>query len=276
MRRRHKVGSPLLIGAAVVILLCILSAVYSGISGNSSPITRAAGAVVRPFQRFGTGVGHFFSKGLDYFTEFDALKAENEQLKQQISDNAQLVRDAQIALEENNLLRSQLGQPESTRSTTTVSAEVIARNPGDWADKGSSSGVNKDDLVTTVDGMLGFVSEVTDNTCEVTSITDPKMQCGALVTRTRETAIAEGDYNLMTRGALRLSYLREDSKVVVGDTVETSGRGGVFPKGILIGTVESVQPEESGLSYYAVIKPFVSVDSVSSVSIITEYTDTAE
>ena len=264
MRRRHKVGSPLLIGAAVVILLCILSAVYSGISGNSSPITRAAGAVVRPFQRFGTGVGHFFSKGLDY-----------------ISDNAQLVRDAQIALEENNQLRSQLGQPENTRTTTTVSAEVIARSPGDWADtltldKGSSSGVNKDDLVTTVDGMLGFVSEVTDNTCEVTSITDPKMQCGALITRTRETAIAEGDYNLMTRGALRLSYLREDSKVVVGDTVETSGRGGVFPKGILIGTVESVQPEESGLSYYAVIKPFVSVDSVSSVSIITEYTDTAE
>lgn len=114
MRRRHKVGSPLLIGAAVVILLCILSAVYSGISGNSSPITRAAGVVVRPFQRFGTGVGHFFSKGLDYFTEFDALKAENEQLKQQISDNAQLVRDAQIALEENNQLRSQLGQPENT------------------------------------------------------------------------------------------------------------------------------------------------------------------
>ena len=274
LRRRHKVGSPLLIGAAVVILLCILSAVYSGISGNSSPITKAAGAVVRPFQRFGTGVGHFFSKGLDYFTE-------NEQLKQQISDNAQLVRDAQIALEENNQLRSQLGQPENTRTTTTVSAEVIARSPGDWADtltldKGSSRGVNTDDLVTTVDGMLGFVSEVTDNTFEVTSITDPKMQCGALVTRTRETAIAEGDYNLMTRGALRLSYLREDSKVVVGDTVETSGRGGVFPKGILIGTVESVQPEESGLSYYAVIKPFVSVDSVSSVSIITEYTDTAE
>ena len=79
-----------------------------------------------------TGVGHFFSKGLDYFTEFDALKAENEQLKQQISDNAQLVRDAQIALEENNQLRSQLGQPENTRTTTTVSAEVIARSPGDW------------------------------------------------------------------------------------------------------------------------------------------------
>ena len=60
-----------------------------------------------------------------------------------------------------------------------------------------------------------------------------------------------------------LSYLREDSKVVVGDTVETWGRGGVCPKGILIGTVESVQPEESGLWCFAVIKPFVSVDNVS-------------
>ena len=276
MRRRHKVGSPLLIGAAVVILLCILSAVYSGISGNSSPITRAAGTVVRPFQRFGTGVGHFFSKGLDYFTEFDALKAENEQLKQQISDNAQLVRDAQIALEENNQLRSQLGQPENTRTTTTVSAEVIARSPGDWADtltldKGSSSGVNKDDLVTTVDGMLGFVSEVTDNTCEVTSITDPKMQCGALVTRTRETAIAEGDYNLMTRGALRLSYLREDSKVVVGDTVETSGRGGVFPKGILIGTVIDIKPETNGISNYAVIEPAAELGDLTTVFIVKDF-----
>ena len=76
-------------------------------------------------------------------------------------------------------------------------------------------------------------------------------------------------------GNLRL-FVDVRHRWVVGDTVETSGRGGVFPKGILIGTVESVQPEESGLSYYAVIKPFVSVDSVSSVSIITEYTDTAE
>ena len=281
MRRRNKVGSPFLIGIAAVIVLCILSAVYSGVTGNSSPVTRLAGVVVRPFQRLGSGIGSFCSKGLDYFTEFDQLKAENEQLKQQISENEQLVRDAQLAIEENNQLRAQAGQPERARSLTTVSAEVIGRNPGDWAetltlDKGSSHGVEKGDLVTTIDGMVGFVSEVTGNTCEVTTVTDIEMQCGALITRTRETAIAEGDYDLMAKGELRLSYLSEDSKTVVGDTVETSGRGGVFPKGIMIGTVESVQPEESGISYYAVIKPFVNPDSISNVSIITDYTDTTE
>ena len=102
------------------------------------------------------------------------------------------------------------------------------------------------------------------------------MQCGALITRTRETAIAEGNYDLMAEGALRLSYLTENSTVVIGDTVETSGRGGLFPKGVMIGTVESVLPEENGISYYAVIKPFVDVETVSSVSIVTAFTDTTE
>ena len=80
----------------------------------------------------------------------------------------------------------------------------------------------------------------------------------------------------MADGNLRLSYLTEDTSVVIGDTVETSGRGGVFHKGVMIGTVESVLPESNGISYYAVIRPFVDVDTISSVSIVTDYTDTTE
>ena len=93
-------------------------------------------------------------------------------------------------------------------------------------DKGSNHGVELGDLVTTVDGMAGYVSELYSNTCEITTVIDVEMQCGALITRTRETAIAEGDYDLMADGNLRLSYLTEDTSVVIGDTVETSGRGG--------------------------------------------------
>ena len=269
MRRRKSVDPRFYIGAALVVVLCILSAVYSGVTGNPSPVTRAAGAVVRPVQRLASGIGGFFGRGFGYFTEFDQLKAENEELKKQLRENEQLVRDAQA------------GQPERRRNLTTVNAEVISRNPGDTAvtltlDKGTAHGVAKGDLVTTIDGMVGYVSEAGANTCEVTTVTDVDMQCGALITRTRETAIAEGSYDLMSEDKLRLSYLTAGNQVVVGDTVETSGRGGVFPKGIMIGTVESVQPEETGISYYAVLRPFVNVQNVSSVSIITDFTDTTE
>ena len=274
-------GSRFLIGGAVVAALCVLSALYSGITGNPSPVTRVVRFVTTPVQRAASGIGGFFGKGLSYFTDFDALQAENEELRRQLREMEQTVRDAELALEENARLRQQAGQPERQRDLTTVEAEVIARNPGDWAttltlDKGSNHGVEVGDLVITVDGMVGYVSEVAGNTCEITTVVDVEMQCGALITRTRETAIAEGDYDLMAEGNLRLSYLTEDASVVIGDTVETSGRGGVFPKGVMIGTVENVLPEDNGISYYAVLRPFVDVDTVSSVSIVTDYTDTTE
>ena len=281
MRRRNRLGSRFFIGVAVVVVLCVLSALYSGVTGNPSPVTRVVGFVTTPIQRLATGISGFFGRGLSYFTDFDALQAENEELRRQLREMEQTVRDAELALEENARLRQQAGQPERMRELTTISAEVIARNPGDWAttltlDKGTNHGVAEGDLVTTVDGMVGYVSEVQSNYCEITTVIDVEMQCGALITRTRETAIAEGNYDLMADGNLRLSYLTDDASVVIGDTVETSGRGGLFPKGIMIGTVESVLPEDNGISYYAVLKPFVDVDTVSSVSIVTDYTDTTE
>lgn len=281
MRRRNSLGSRFFIGIAVVIVLCLLSALYSGVTGNPSPVTKLVGMITAPIQKAASGVTGFFGKGLSYFTDYDDLVAENEELHRRVREMEQTVRDAQLALEENNRLRAQAGQPERSRELTTLNAEVIARNPGDWAtvltlDKGSSHGVELNNAVITVDGLVGYVSSVAPNYCTITTVVDIDMQCGALITRTRDSAIAEGDYDLMNAGQLRLSYLKEDTSIVIGDTVETSGAGGVFPKGVMIGTVESVLPEENGISYYAVLKPFVDAETVTNVSIVTAFTDTTE
>lgn len=270
--RRKKLTSRFFIVIAIVVAICLLSAVYSGITGNSSPVSKVVGIVTAPIQKIGASVGGFFGKG----ASVEELQAENAELKKKISEMEQTVRDAALALDENDRLRKQQNMPERNRELTTLSSEVIARNPGEWAvvltlDKGSSHGVAVNDLVTTENGVVGYVTEVAPNHCEVTTVIDIEMQCGALITRTRASAIAEGNYDLMTEGNLRLSYLKEDADVVIGDTVETSGDGGVFPKGVMIGTVETVLPEENGTSYYAVIKPFVDIETVTSVSVITDY-----
>ena len=134
LRRRNRtgMGSRFLISGAVVAALCVLSALYSGITGNPSPVTRVVRFVTTPVQRAASGIGGFFGKGLSYFTDFDALQAENEDLRRQLREMEQTVRDAELALEENARLRQQAGQPERQRDLTTVEAEVIARNPGDW------------------------------------------------------------------------------------------------------------------------------------------------
>ena len=138
-------------------------------------------------------------------------------------------------------------------------------------DKGDNAGIEEGDLIITAEGMVGYVSAVSMNYSEVTTVLDPEMQAGALLTRTRETAIAEGDYSLLGEGKLRLSYLSKDTDIVIGDTVETSGRGGVFPKGIMIGTVESFLVEEDGMSNYAVLRPFVDVETITHVFIIKDF-----
>ena len=261
----------------VIILICLGLMVYSGATGRSNPVSDGIGVVMAPLQKGVTKVANVISQGRAYFEGYDALEEESAELKKKVSELEQKERDADIALEENDRLRSLLGIQERNRSFKLQTAEVIARSPGEWAttislDKGSNQGIAVNDLVITEEGnMVGYVSNVAPTYCDVTTVIDTNMQAGALVTRTREAAIAEGDYALMSEGNLRLSYLEPDSDVVIGDTVETSGRGGVFPKGIMIGTIERVVPEDNGISNYAVIKPFVNVEKITNVAIITDF-----
>ncbi len=261
----------------IIVAVCLGLVVYSGATGNSNPVAEGIGMALAPLQKGVSKVSDIVSQGKAYFDGYDALEAENKELKIKISKLEEQQRDAQVALDENSRLRSLLGMKERDRTLDMLTAEVIARSPGDWAttislDRGTNDGVEVNDLVVTEDNMMvGYVSNVAPTYCDVTTVIDTNMQAGALVTRTREAAIAEGDYTLMSEGNLRLSYLNPDSDVVIGDTVETSGRGGVFPKGVMIGTIERVVPEENGISNYAVVKPFANIEKVTNVAIITSF-----
>ena len=269
----------LIAGLLIVTLLCLGGAVYSGVVGGSTLMTGVVGTVLTPLQQGVSWVSGKFESVIGYFTQYEALKSENEALRQQVAQLEQKMRDSDVALEENTRLRELVGIAQRSRDFEYEIAEVISRAPGEWSsvlsiDKGENAGIEEGDLIITAKGMVGYVSEVGINYSEVTTVLDPAMQAGALLTRTRDTAIAEGDYTLMGKGQLRLSYLEKDADVVIGDTVETSGRGGVFPKGILIGTIESILVEEDGMGNYAIIQPYVDVETVSHVFIIKNFTIT--
>jgi rod shape-determining protein MreC len=261
----------------IVLICCVGSAIYTATHDNAqTPFTRAIGVIVSPAQKAVTAVANRIAGAHDYLFEYKTLKKENEELKQQVSDMEQKVRDADLALEENNRLRDLLDIKERNRSFTFEIAEVTGRNVGNWSttltiDKGSSADVAVNDCVITADGMVGYVTAVGPTYAEVTTVLDPDMQAAALVTRSRAVAVAEGDFGLMRQETLKLSYLTKDADVVIGDTIETSGSGGVFPKGLMIGTVEQIITEENGITNYAVIKPFVDIANVKSVFIIKSF-----
>jgi rod shape-determining protein MreC len=266
----------LIAAVIIIVIICLGVAVYTGATGNANPITEGIGMAFSPLQQGITRVAEIAGQGRAYFEGYDAIEQENAELKSRLRELEQNERDAQIMKDENDRLRAMLGIKERNTSFELELAEVIARSPGDWAStislgKGSNNGIEIDDLVMTEDGMVGYVSNVAPTYCDVTTVVDSNMQAGALITRTREVGVAEGDYALMKEGSLKLSYLEPDSDVVIGDTVETSGRGGVYPKGIMVGTVERVVTENNGISSYAVIKPFVDVSKVTNVLIIKDF-----
>lgn len=256
-------------------MVCLVLAVFTGASGRDSIISRTLGDILFPVER---GITHAAVGAADKYNQvfhYDDLKAENEELQKQVTELTRQLEKAQSAVSENQDLREMLGITERNTEFTYQAAEVIGRTLDEWSsvltiDAGSADGLEKNDSVVTARGMVGYISDLSDHSAQITTMIDSNMASGAIVTRTGELGVAEGNYQLMGDGKLKVSYLRKDADVVVGDTVQTSGAGDVFPKGLAIGTVESIRTESDGMSNYAVLKPMVDITSLTNVYIITE------
>ena len=161
----------------LVVLLCMGSVLYTGTSGDSNPVSGVLRVAVAPLHKGFSWLTGSITHGIAYFTDYDAIKAENEELRKKLREAELQLRDAQIALDENDRLRSLAGIKERNRSFEFEVAEVIAHSVGDWQssltlDKGSMHDVQEGDLVITEDGMVGFVAVVAPNYCEVTTVID--------------------------------------------------------------------------------------------------------
>ena len=260
------------------ILLCLIMSIFAAVGGgNVSPVSNFVNILTTPIQKAVTGIGGGFRSLHDHWLEYDNMLEENEQLRNELNETKQKLRDAEKAEKENLQLRTALGMKERSRNYDFESAEIIARSTENWTttftiDKGSLAGIAPDNCVITDAGMVGFVSEVGTTWATVTAVTDTTMEASAIVSRTREVASAEGDFELMKEGFIKLSYLERDTQVIKGDTVEISGLGGLFPKGIILGTVEDVKSETHGISKYAIVRPAVDLSRVNHVLIIKSFT----
>lgn len=261
---------------ALVICLVLLTVTTVFSNGQVSVFDNLLGVLITPIQRGISSVSGFFGNIYARIAAFDELQEENLRLHAQLSEMDKSLRDAQVALDDNVRLRELLGLKQKNRSYEFEMAEIIAFNSGNWGvtftiDRGSVSGVELSNAVITETGFVGYVSEVGLNFSKVTTLLDPSTQLGAIISRSREIAVAEGNFQLMNYGVLRLSFLKKEADIIVGDTVETSGLGGVYPKGLVIGTVEQILPEESGMSNYAVLRPAVELSRVKKVFVVKHF-----
>jgi rod shape-determining protein MreC len=153
----------------------------------------------------------------------------------------------------------------------TLSGEVIGREWGGWVrsltvNRGRSSQVVRLTAVIGPDGLIGRIVDVRGGSSVVQVLTDPASTVGAHVVRTRTPGIIEGE----ARGTIRFKYMaRDGAGMQVGDMLVTSGLGGLFPRGIPIGRVRSIDDRGSALFHYAQITPAVDFARIDEVLLLT-------
>ena len=184
--------------------------------------------------------------------DYDMMKRENEQYK-----------EAWQIKEENP-------------SYQVVNANVIGRDALEkyysfTIDKGSRHGVKVKDSVMTENGIVGRVIEVGPNYAKVATILDPSVSIGCMVSRTGDSGLVGGDNVLSQNKQCTMTLLARDTLATEGDEVITTGLGGVFPRGLPVGTVKEVLLEASGKSMYAIIDPYEDIESVKMVMVITSF-----
>ena len=187
------------------------------------------------------------------------------------------LRQMEPAATENKELRQLLGLRQQRSDLVFEAARVTQRDVSNWAstlvlDRGSQHGVAIGDCaVNSAGNLVGVVTDVGLNWCRLSTVLDTDSQFGARVFRTGETAVAGGDLALMSEGRLRLQYLSDSANLIKGDVIVTSGLGGYYPAGLVIGTVESVQTDDGGLARYAVLSPKCDVAAIQEMFIITDF-----
>lgn len=259
----HSVRFKILICVAALLLGLMTYIAVSGgfqtvpeqiITTVTSPFVNAANAISE-------GVGGF----IDKLVNADSYKAENEELKAQLSEMYKNTMDYEALQEENRLLREMLGLKEENESFVfSDPCDVVARNANDMyggftINRGSNDGLSLNDPIITPIGLIGRVTEIAPSYSKVSTILSPQVTVGVLSVRSKATGVLENDLESAENGLCLISNILKDADIMVGDVVVTSGNSGLFPEGIVVGTVTQVYDDPNGLSKHALIKP--SVDS---------------
>lgn len=256
--------------AAVSAALLLLMAFSTITGGRAGIVSNICNTVTQPFRSFFFSAADKIGKTADSFMHASAYAEENEMLRARIAKMEQEEADAASYKAENERLSALLGMKAEMAEINLQGARVIGRESDNWyntvsIDKGTSSGVKVNDIVMTSMGLVGTVKEVGLTWAKVREITDVESSIGAVCPRTGDRGIIEGDYALAASGKLRLNYLSKDATVVIGDRIEISGAGSIYPKGVYIGKIVEIADNDNGLTLSAVIQSEVNFGALNEV-----------
>ena len=271
----HSIKFKILLGIGALLLgLMVCVAVTAGRETTPQQILNT---IAYPFVTAGNaiadGVGGFFDK----LVNADNYKSQNDELMGQIAEMYKYTMDYESLEKENQRLREMLELKQKNEDFRfSEPCDVVSHNANDMyggfmVNKGKNDGISQNDPVITTAGLVGRVTSVADNYARITTIISPEVNVGVYTMRTKTTGVIENDVSSAEKELCLMSDILKDADIEVGDIIFTSGKSGLFPADILVGTVTEVYDDPNGLTKHALIQPAEDVKAASSVFVITDF-----
>ncbi len=261
--------------ALIVVFISVFCCVFFAARGkfNTRATDGVAMVIMAPFQRAFSWAGSQLIFVRDTVREISHLHEQNKQLREEVEIlRAQNLTASEYA-SENQRLRNLLGYKQTAVQFDLVAASVIGRESASWSsviviNRGTLDGVANNMAVVTEMGLVGHVKEAGVSSSKVQLLIAPRSSVGTLIQRpeSRVAGIVEGDVKNPSHP--RMVNIPKDSDVKVDDMVVTSGFGGVYPKGLVVGKIIEMHNEESGLLMYGVLDTSVDFQKLEDVAVI--------
>ena len=273
---RNLFSTKLRVIIVIAVLVTAALAVAAGVSSQTAPGT-VVQTILTPFKSAVNALTKQAEKYYSYMFRYEALAAENEQLKASIAQMEDVARQADATSRENQRLRALLEFKTTHEDYKLVDSYIIGWSSSDFSNtftinRGTNAGININMVAITANGeVVGLVTEAGPNYAVVKTVLDSTLEISATIASSGYNGMVSGGYIRGNETLLQMNYLPSSSIIRNKDEVVTSGST-VYPRGLILGHVVDAGFEETGVAKYALLQPAVDIASLEQVFILTQYT----
>lgn len=262
--------------ACFVVLIFFAFAVCEFINPEANIIYNALTFTAYPFNKSFAYLSGKISDFNHQFEEKEKLQNEIESLKSELSELRNKLIDYSEVKRENAQFAKYYEFKKENDSLKFVPASVIGRDISDLflnftIDKGKDSGISKDDIVITENGVVGVVYIAGGVCSKVRSILSPDCKIGVFGIDNSGSGVIIGRAEEAEKNLTRMMFVQDQNSLKPGEIVATAGISGMYPKNLKLGRVKSLDYDDKESSYYAKIEPFENLKDTKDVFVITDF-----
>lgn len=262
-----------ILGTIITVIILILLILLTNVDTSKMSYFKSLGdKISRPIQIGFTNLKNKISGNDNYFLTMNELKRENKDLEKENEELLENLREYEVVKAENESLKEKMNLTEKYSAYTTVAADVINKDISNYGSNlilnvGKKDGIKEKMTVISDQGLVGYIVSANSNTSTVKVITDPASTVSCNISTTDESVICKG--TLDNNQYLRVTYIPIDTDLIVGDSVETSGVGQIYAKGIHIGIIKEIITTTNSTDRYAIVETAVDFSKLNTVLVIT-------